>query len=285
MNNLKIIFCLVCISASTLYAQLGDVPFNNNFKNTSIYENLKSDVVTFYNVESNLFQSPFHFDKNDLYLTSAILGIAAASFTLDQPIRTSVSKNHSKSLDKVAFVSEKFGDPQYGALLSGMLYVGGLIGRDNYTRQTGQMLAEAMLFNGLVTQGAKMMFGRGRPYINEGSYKLEMFEFENEFEETSLPSGHTSSAFTIATVLSNRFDNMYASIALYSLASLTAFQRIYIDKHWFSDTILGAALGTVIGLKVVKLHDKNSTSGKSLNYSIYPRINSSSYGLGLAVQF
>ena len=188
-------------------------------------------------------------------------------------------------MDKVTDISEKFGNAKYGTILSGALYVGGLIGGDNYTRQTGQMLAEAMLFNGLVSTGAKMMFGRTRPFVNEGSYAIEMFEFETEFEETSLPSGHTSTAFTIATVLSNRFDNTYASIALYSMASLTAFQRIYVDKHWFSDTILGAALGTVIGLKVVKLHEKHPKVNDGLSYSIYPQIDSSNYGIGLVVQF
>ena len=107
--------------------------------------------------------------------------------------------------------------------MSGVLYGSGLIIGDDYTRQTGQMLAEAMLFNGLITTGAKMMFNRSRPYTNDGSYELEFFEFESEFEETSLPSGHTSSAFTVATVLSQRIDNTYASIALYLMASLTAF--------------------------------------------------------------
>ena len=69
------------------------------------------------------------------------------------------------------------------------------------------------------------------------------------------------------------------------MASLTAFQRIYSDKHWFSDTILGAALGTVIGLKVVKLHEENTSSQSGFQYSIYPQVNSGNYGIGLALQF
>ena len=97
MNKLKIIFYLVCISASTLFAQVNNNTFNNNFNNTYIFEDIKSDAVTFYNVGFNLFQSPFQFDKNDLYLTSAILGITAASLPIDQPIRTGVLKNHNKN--------------------------------------------------------------------------------------------------------------------------------------------------------------------------------------------
>ena len=185
----------------------------------------------------------------------------------------------------MSFVTEKFGNPKYGVLLSGVLYGGGLITGDNYIRQTGLMLAEAILYNGLITTGAKMMFSRGRPFTNEGSYEMDLFEFESNYNETSLPSGHTSTAFTIATVLSQRYDNTYTSIALYSMASLTAFQRIYMDKHWFSDTILGAALGTVIGLKVVKLHEQHSSPKDDFQYSIYPQIQSGNIGVGLALQF
>jgi hypothetical protein len=251
MNKLKIIFYLVCVSTSALYAQVDNAPFNNSFNETSIFENVKSDAVTFYNVGSNLFQSPFHFDNNDLFLTATILSITAASFPLDEPIRRGTIKNHNKSLDRVTDISERFGNAKYGLLLSSTLYLSGLISNEIYIKQTGQMMVEALIFNGLITQGTKMIFGRGRPFINEGSYEVDIFEFENDYEDMSLPSGHTSTAFTMATVLSKRIDNIYASIALYSMASLTAFQRIYVDKHWFSDTVLGAALGTAIGLKVV----------------------------------
>lgn len=285
MKKLQVIFYLVCASATSLLAQADDYTFNNQLNNYSMYENVRSDAVQFYNVGLNLAQSPFQFDTNDLLLTGTILGLTAAAFPLDAPIRREIINNQSNSLDRVSFISEKFGNPKYATMLSGALYLGGLVFKDNYTRQTGQMLAEAVLFNGLITTGAKMALGRGRPFINEGSYNIELFEFENEYEETSLPSGHTSTAFTVATILSSRIDNIYASVALYSMASLTAFQRMYVDKHWFSDTILGAALGTAVGLKIVKLHSDNLTKENQIQYSIFPKINQDNYGLGFALQF
>lgn len=97
--------------------------------------------------------------------------------------------------------------------------------------------------------------------------------------------GHTSTAFTIATVLSEQIDNTYASIALYSLASLTAYQRVYADAHWFSDTFLGAVLGTFIGLKITSLHEKHREINRSLRLGIYPQLNSGGYKLGLFIQF
>jgi len=285
MKRLKIIFCLVCISTSGIFAQLENNTFRSNFTNSSIFNNVTSDIVTFYDVGVNLFKSPFQFNKNDFYLTSTILGLTAMSIPLDEPIRDRTLRNQSKPLDNISFITEKFGNPKYSAILSGILYGGGLLFNDRYVRETGQMLAEAILFNGLITTGAKMMFSRGRPFINEGSYEIDLFEFESNFKETSLPSGHTSTAFTAATILSNRINNTYASVALYSMASMTAFQRIYVDKHWFSDTILGAALGTFIGLKIVKLHENHSSNKDDFQYNIYPQIQSGNIGLGLSLQF
>ena len=120
---------------------------------------------------------------------------------------------------------------------------------------------------------------------NEGNHEIDFFGMEFEDEENSLPSGHTSTAFAVATVLSERIDNLYASIALYSLAGLTAFERVYDDKHWISDTILGAALGTVIGLKIVKLNSENDNQSSPTYMNITPVVNSNGYGMGVVFHF
>jgi len=285
MKRLKIIIYLVCISTSGLHAQFENNSFSNNFTNSLLINNVQSDIVTFYNVGLNLVKSPLQFNKQDFFLAGAILGVTAMSIPLDEPIRARALRNQSTPLDNISFITEKFGKPRYSAILSGVLYGSGLLLNDRYIRETGQMLAEALLLIGLITTGAKMMFSRGRPFINEGSYEIDLFEFESNYKETSLPSGHTSTAFTVATVLSKRLNNIYASITLYSMASLTAMQRIYVDKHWFSDTILGAAVGTIIGLKVIKLHEQHSSPKDDFQYNIYPQIQSGNIGMGLTLQF
>ena len=37
---------------------------------------------------------------------------------------------------------------------------------------------------------------------------------------------------------------------LYSIASITAVSRVYHDKHWLSDVIMGGTLGYLIGSKI-----------------------------------
>ncbi len=278
------VFCTpLLISFNLIQAQTNDtLSFPEE---TGLINNLKNDGISFYNTSISLFQSPFHFDDEDLILTGIIAGATAFSFTFDNPVRNSIGNLRSPSLDKAARFGEKFGNGLYVAGLSGVLYLVGHIFQEEELRKTGLMLAEAIFLNGVVTEGLKIITGRSRPFINEGNQEIDFFAMEFEDEENSLPSGHTSTAFAVATVLSERIDNLYASVALYSLAGLTAFQRVYNDKHWISDTILGAALGTVIGLKVVKLNSENDNHDSSIDMNITPIVNRNSYGVGVVFHF
>lgn len=251
----------------------------------TMFGTFKSDIASSFDTGLELLKSPYYFDKNDLIMTGIIVSLTSASFSLDNKLRNETFFSHSKTMDRITNFGENFGNGSYGVILSGLLYSTGLIFSDRQTRETGQMLAEAMIVNGLYTQLLKISLGRARPYTGEPNTEIDPFEFEFESAENSLPSGHTSTAFTIATVLSERIDNFYASIALYSLASLSAYQRVYADVHWLSDTILGAALGTFIGLKIVKLHEDKLSEDKSYSLNVFPKISSSSYGVGFTLEF
>lgn len=218
-------------------------------------------------------------------MTGIIITITGASFSLDNKLRSDVLSTQNRSLDKITFWGEKFGRPVYATILSGLLYSSGLLFKEKHLRETGQILAEAMIFTGIYTQLLKISLGRARPFTGEGNLEIDPLEFEFDSNENSLPSGHTSIAFTVATVLSERIDNMYASIALYSIASLTAYQRIYADVHWFSDTVLGAALGTVIGLKIVKLHEKSNSELSDYSLNVFPIITPRNYEVAFSLQF
>lgn len=62
----------------------------------------------------------------------------------------------------------------------------------------------------------------------------------------SFPSGHTSSAFTVAPILASRF-GWKVGVPAYGLAAITALGRIEDNKHFPSDVIAGAALGVIVG--------------------------------------
>lgn len=268
------------------YLLQGDSNQSFNITSQSITGTIANDFKSAFQVGKGFVEIPFNLTSEDYILAGIIAGTTALSFNIDNQVRNSVKQFHNRSIDRITDVGEKFGEGKYAPLLSGLFYAGGLIAEDTEIRKTGLILAETIILNAMVTQGFKMTFGRARPYVNEGNMDIDIFTFEMNEADYSLPSGHTSNAFAVATVLSERFNNIFASIAFYSLAGLTAFQRIYADQHWFSDTVLGAAIGTLVGLKVVKLNSEDNssdTSSEQHHLNFFPLLSHNSAGIGLAL--
>lgn len=106
---------------------------------------------------------------------------------------------------------------------------------DEAHQETGRLLSSAFLGTGLVTFGMKRLIGRKRP-------------LDESLGNPAFPSGHTSLAFSSATVLGYRYPKW--RIPLYVGAGLVGFSRIYLGRHYTSDVIAGAAIGTAMGMLV-----------------------------------
>lgn len=217
---------------------------------------LSDDAATFITHARMIFTSPLHWEEEDFLKAHFIINGTFASFALDDPVRKFALHNQTTSSDKALTLAREYGREIYGLSLGGGLYLGGLLFKSENVRMTGMMLVESIAFSGAITTVIKSLAGRSRPFTEEGTLKFHGMEFNNE--HTSLPSGHVTVAFAISSTLSGKLNNTWASIGLYSLATLTAASRIYTDDHWFSDTFLGAAIGTSVGMSVVKLHEKDA---------------------------
>jgi membrane-associated phospholipid phosphatase len=68
----------------------------------------------------------------------------------------------------------------------------------------------------------------------------------------SFPSGHTAQAFFLMTLLSHRFQlGIPVTVALYAIAVLVGFTRMYLGAHYPRDVVAGAVLGSVWGVLAV----------------------------------
>lgn len=74
----------------------------------------------------------------------------------------------------------------------------------------------------------------------------------------SFPSGHTMPAFITATIFYAY--NKPLGIALYILAVLTGFSRLYLYVHFPSDVLFSAVVGILIGLWVHRILSKQKFS-------------------------
>lgn len=65
---------------------------------------------------------------------------------------------------------------------------------------------------------------------------------------TSFPSGHTATAFAVASALAASRAPWYIAAPALLLAAAIAFSRMYLGVHYPSDVIAGAAVGTAVGV-------------------------------------
>ncbi len=97
------------------------------------------------------------------------------------------------------------------------------------------------------------------------------------------PSGHTSSSFTVASVL----DELYGprvGIPAYVVASAVAYRMMDTGDHWASDVVFGATLGWIVGHTVAGRHKKLEVAG----FDVVPYVGhteESTVGVGLLKQF
>lgn len=91
----------------------------------------------------------------------------------------------------------------------------------------------------LVNGGIKSLFRRERPAF-EGVRPLKL----RQPRTSSFPSGHATSAFTAAGLLSEQ-DDLWP--LYYLIAMIVAWSRVYVKIHHASDVIAGIAIGVALG--------------------------------------
>ena len=113
-----------------------------------------------------------------------------------------------------------------------------------------QYAVGGFIANGIITYGIKFATGRTRP---------------DESNRRSFPSGHTSNSFLTATIANEIYGNK-VGIPAYTLACITGLSRLHDNKHYASDVIFGAALGTAIGKGFGSIFREINTPKVSINY-------------------
>ena len=110
-------------------------------------------------------------------------------------------------------------------------------------------IVEAAIVTSLVQHVATLAAARERPYVYHAIGALPPTADSN----VSFWSGHTSLAFSLATAAGSVAELRGYALAPaiwatgLSLAADTGYLRIAADKHWTTDVLTGAAVGSILG--------------------------------------
>jgi membrane-associated phospholipid phosphatase len=200
-----------------------------------------------------IFSSPARLDRKGAAWLAGTAAVTAIVYNNDEAIRRAFLRQHGNPVYDAALKLGNNLEPLGYMGRIALYYVGALglgyaFGNRPLTVIPGQIL-ESHAIAGGVRNLSKILVGRRRPFENRGPSD---FAFDGG---TSFPSGHTSIAFEIATILSLHAKRWPVTVSSYALATTVAMQRVDSGNHWASDVVVPAVTGSLIARTIVRRHE------------------------------
>lgn len=225
------------------------------------------------------------FTRDDAYLGAAFVATTVALTPFDRRIALELqepeSQNH-RFAQNLSTDVRVVADPG-SVIIGAAMYAAGRITHHERLADLGLHGEEAIIVSGIIGGAIKWTTGRARPYVVADSNARD-YQFLRGLRKgnpySSFPSGHVMAAFSAAAAVSNEAarwwprSRWYVGTAMYAGATAVAFSRMYNNKHWASDVILGAGIGTFAGNKVVRYHHRANPNNRLdkwlLSFSVLP---------------
>ncbi|MBK8595079.1 MAG: phosphatase PAP2 family protein [Holophagales bacterium] len=211
--------------------------------------------------------------------TAAIATLSVADESLSDAAR-----EHGPTFGAVGDVFDQLGGGASFVLLGGF-YLAGMIGKDSKAKNVClDGLSASLLSAGIITPVLATVIGRERPTEEQGAYSF------HPFEARSFPSGHTTQAFAVASVIATSYDQLWVKITAYGAATMTAWARVRRGKHFPTDVVAGALIGTVVGRSVVHFNRRLRSGEKEPEVSgarltFLPVVGEGLYGVSATLEF
>ncbi|HKL71330.1 MAG TPA: phosphatase PAP2 family protein [Marinilabiliaceae bacterium] len=179
-------------------------------------------------------------------LPTSVASIGTA-FLLDDVVQGDRSSTFLKNFSNV---TDYAGDKYYLIPSVVAAYgVGRFILKDPKLQTTAWQSIQAVTITAITTEALKHLTGRARPFTGKDPFTFSPFPGNNDSYK-SLPSGHASLTFAAFTPFAENYSRW-----IYVIPISVAFGRVYQNKHWFSDVVVGSSVGFISGWLFT--HNKN----------------------------
>jgi len=193
------------------------------------------------------------FRARDAIVALGVTAAAAATMTADESIARSLQRPSTQSnsfLKGSTNIFSNLGFPG-SAIISAGTYFLGLGEHSRPVAALGMHMGEAIVMGGVLAEGLQLTIGRGRPALDvDNAHDFKFGKGFSNDDYTSLPSTHTTVAFAAATAASREVGRSwpgatkYVAPISYTAATLVGVSRMYKNRHWASDVVESAGLGT-----------------------------------------
>ena len=228
------------------------------------------------NEERSLFRA------RDVVAALGVVAVTAAVMAADESIAHSLQRPSVQTNSVFKGATNVFNTAGFpgSAVLSAGAYFVGLEKHSRPIASLGMHTGEAIVLGGVLAETLQMTIGRSRPQrdINDA----HAFRFGKGFSNddyTSVPSAHATVAFAAATAASREVGrswpgaSRYVTPISYAAAALVGVSRMYKNKHWASDIVAAAGLGSysaVLFDRYNQVHPNNVFERVFLPASIVP---------------
>lgn len=219
------------------------------------------------NADSTSSTKPL-FTYRDAILAGAFAVTARLVHPLDEHFRDRLQDSSTQANRKLqtlaTFVRTTATPGSY--IIGTSMYAVGRVAKNRKLASLGLHGTEALLVGEGIAGVVKAVVGRQRPSVtpaNPNNYQF-MRGLTGGDAYRSFPSGHTVSAFAAAAAVTAETSRNAPNTrwivgpVLYTGAALVGVSRMYNNRHWASDVIVGAGIGTFAGLKVVRFNDSHT---------------------------
>ena len=178
-----------------------------------------------------------------------------ATLLLDPLIYEAWTGRPDDGLAPLARAANLVGRPQLVVPVLGLTY--GIARLENANQLSeaalhiGAGLGAAGVVNGLLKWG----LGRHRPAEGGGAAEFRPLNLSDQWQ--SFPSGHAVVAFALAAAIDEETAGPWPAAVGYGVAAAVGWSRLHAGRHWASDVVGGAVVGTTVSRYAVRwLHTR-----------------------------
>ncbi|MFV8328060.1 phosphatase PAP2 family protein [Flavobacterium sp. ZS1P14] len=142
-----------------------------------------------------------------------------------------------------------------------ILFLWSLFRKEAILQKKSTYIGFSVVISSLISVLLKLSINRTRPFL-----AYSFIEKVTNVSSASFPSGHTLTAFVIATSVSIAFPKRYIIVFSFLWALAIGYSRLVLGVHYPSDVFAGAIIGSGTALLIYKINEYISKKAKQKSH-------------------